>query len=65
MRGSIKVSQAGSGGRLEVGLFAAGVSLAKAGHSEQVPSELRGRAARSRRTTVGRPPRPPHQRSVA
>jgi hypothetical protein len=35
VRGSIKVSQAGSGGRLEVGLFA-GASLAKAGHSEQV-----------------------------
>ncbi len=35
MRGSIKVSQAGSGGRLEVGLFA-GASLAKAWHSEQV-----------------------------
>ena len=36
MHGSIKVSQAGSGGRLEVGLFAAGASLAKAGQSEQV-----------------------------
>ena len=36
MHGSIKVSQAGSGGRLEVGLFAAGASLAKAGHSKQV-----------------------------
>ena len=36
MHGSIKVSQAGAGGRLEVGLFAAGASLAKAGHSEQV-----------------------------
>jgi plastocyanin len=36
VRGSIKVSQAGSGGRLEVGLFVAGSSLAKAGHSAQV-----------------------------
>jgi hypothetical protein len=36
VHGSIKVSQAGSGGRLEVGLFAASASLAKAGHSEQV-----------------------------
>jgi plastocyanin len=36
VHGSIKVSQAGSGGRLEVGLFAAGASLAKAGQSEQV-----------------------------
>ncbi len=36
VHGSIKVSQAGSGGRLEVGLFAAGASLAKAGHSKQV-----------------------------
>jgi plastocyanin len=36
VHGSIKVSQAGSGGRLEVGLFAAGASLAKARHSEQV-----------------------------
>jgi hypothetical protein len=36
VRGSIRVSQAGSGGRLEVGLFAAGASLAKAGHSQQV-----------------------------
>ncbi|HZL48828.1 MAG TPA: hypothetical protein VFC30_07425 [Solirubrobacteraceae bacterium] len=35
VRGSIKVSQAGSGGRLEVGLFAAGASLAKAGHRAQ------------------------------
>jgi hypothetical protein len=35
VRGSVKVSQAGSGGRLEVGLFAAGASLAKAGHSAQ------------------------------
>jgi hypothetical protein len=36
VRGQVKVSQAGSGGRLEVGLFAAGASLAKAGHSGQV-----------------------------
>jgi hypothetical protein len=36
VRGSIKVSQAGTGGRLEVGLFAAGASLAKTGHSAQV-----------------------------
>ncbi len=36
VHGSIKVSQAGSGGRLEIGLFAASASLAKAGHSEQV-----------------------------
>jgi hypothetical protein len=35
VHGSIKVSQAGTGGRLEVGLFAAGASLAKAGHSPQ------------------------------
>ncbi len=44
MHGSIKVSRAGSGGRLEVGLFAAGASLAKAGH----PAQLRvGRLVRS------------------
>ncbi len=36
VRGSVKVSQAGGGGRLEVGLFAAGASLAKAGRSKQV-----------------------------
>ncbi len=36
VRGSIEVSQAGSGGRLEVALFAAGASLAKAGHPAQV-----------------------------
>ncbi len=36
VHGSIKVSQEGSEGRLEVGLFAAGASLAKAGHSKQV-----------------------------
>jgi hypothetical protein len=36
VHGSIELSQAGSGGRLEVGLFAAGASLAKAGRSEQV-----------------------------
>lgn len=44
VHGSIKVSQAGSGGRLEVGLFAAGASLAKAGH----PAQMRiGRLVRS------------------
>jgi hypothetical protein len=44
VHGSIKVSQAGSGGRLEVGLFAAGASLAKAGH----PAQARvGRLVRS------------------
>jgi hypothetical protein len=38
------VSQAGAGGRLEVGLFAAGASLAKAGN----PTQARvGRLARS------------------
>jgi hypothetical protein len=36
VHGSIKVSQADSGGRLEVGLFAARASLAKAGHPAQV-----------------------------
>jgi hypothetical protein len=36
VHGSIKVSQAGTGGRLEVALFAAGASLAKAGHPTQV-----------------------------
>jgi hypothetical protein len=36
VQGSIEVSQAGSGGRLEVALFAAGASLAKAGHPAQV-----------------------------
>jgi plastocyanin len=35
VRGQVKVSQAGAGGRLEVGLFAAGGSLAKNGHSTQ------------------------------
>jgi hypothetical protein len=35
VRGSIKLSHAGSGGRLEVGLFAASASLAKAGHPVQ------------------------------
>jgi hypothetical protein len=35
VHGSVKISQAGSGGRLEVGLFAAGASLAKAGHAAQ------------------------------
>jgi hypothetical protein len=36
VRGSVKISQAGAGGRLEVGLFAAGASLAKAGHPAHV-----------------------------
>ena len=36
VHGSIKVSQAGSEGRLEVGLFAGGASLAKAEHSVEV-----------------------------
>jgi hypothetical protein len=36
IHGSIKLSQAGSGGRLEVSLFAAGVSPAKPGHPAQV-----------------------------
>ncbi len=36
VHGAIDVSQSGSGGRLEVGLFAAGASLARAGHSAQV-----------------------------
>jgi hypothetical protein len=36
VHGSLEVSQAGSGGRLEVGLFAADALLAKAGHSEEV-----------------------------
>jgi hypothetical protein len=36
VQGLIKVSRAGAGGRLEVGLFAAGASLAKAGPSKQV-----------------------------
>ncbi len=35
VHGSIKVSQAGSGGRLEIGLFVADASLAKVGHSKQ------------------------------
>jgi hypothetical protein len=44
VHGSIKVSQAGAGGRLEVGLFAAGASLAKARH----PARVRvGRLVRS------------------
>ncbi len=37
VHGAIKVSRAGAGGRLEVGLFAAGASLAKVGHSKKVP----------------------------
>ncbi len=44
VHGSIDVSRAGAGGRLEVGLFAAGASLAKVRHSEQVRV---GRLARS------------------
>jgi hypothetical protein len=36
VRGSVKISQAGVGGRLEVDLLASGASLAKAGHSPQV-----------------------------
>jgi hypothetical protein len=36
VHGSIKVPQADSGGRLEVGLFAAGASLARTGHSQLV-----------------------------
>jgi hypothetical protein len=36
VRGSVKISQAGVGGRLEVDLLASGASLAKAGHSLQV-----------------------------
>jgi plastocyanin len=36
LHGSIKVSQADSGGRLEVALFAAGASLAKTEHAAQV-----------------------------
>jgi hypothetical protein len=36
VHGSIKVSEAGSGGQLEVGLFATGASPAKAGHAAQV-----------------------------
>jgi len=36
VRGSVEISQAGVGGRLEVDLLASGASPAKAGHSEQV-----------------------------
>jgi hypothetical protein len=36
VHGSLKVSQAGSGGRLEVGLFAADASLARTRHAAQV-----------------------------
>jgi hypothetical protein len=36
VRGSLEISQAGVGGRLEVDLLASGASLAKAGHSSQV-----------------------------
>jgi hypothetical protein len=44
VHGSIKVSQASVGGRLEVDLLASGASLAKAGHSPRV---LLGRLVRS------------------
>ena len=44
VRGSVKISQAGVGGRLEVDLLANGASPAKAGHSAQV---LLGRLVRS------------------
>jgi hypothetical protein len=44
VHGQVKVSQAGAGGRLEVGLFATDASLAKAGH----PVQMRvGRLVRS------------------
>lgn len=36
VRGSVKISQVGAGGRLEVDLLASDASLAKAGHSTQV-----------------------------
>jgi hypothetical protein len=36
VRGSVKISQAGVGGRLEVDLLASGATLAKAGHSPRV-----------------------------
>jgi len=36
VRGSVEISQAGVGGRLEVDLLASGASPARAGHSEQV-----------------------------
>jgi hypothetical protein len=36
LHGSVKVSQAGAGGRLEVGLFAGSASLAKTGHRQLV-----------------------------
>jgi hypothetical protein len=36
VRGSVEISQAGVGGRLEVDLLASGASPAKAGHSAQV-----------------------------
>ena len=36
VHGSIKLSQADSGGQLEVGLFAMGASLSRTGHSKQV-----------------------------
>jgi len=36
VRGSVQISQAGVGGRLEVDLLASGASLAKVGHSAQI-----------------------------
>ena len=36
VRGSVKVSQVGSGGRLEVGLFIGGAAPVKTGHAHQV-----------------------------
>jgi hypothetical protein len=41
VHGSIEVSQAGVGGRLEVGLSAAGASLVKAGHSKRHSKQMR------------------------
>jgi plastocyanin len=46
VHGAIKVSQAGAGGRLEVGLFATSASLTKTGHSGQVRVRV-GRLVRS------------------
>jgi hypothetical protein len=47
VHGSIKLSQAASGGRLEVGLFAAGASLAEQGHSMRSKQVRVGRLVRS------------------
>jgi hypothetical protein len=44
VHGSVRVSQAGAGGRLEVDLLAKSASLARSGHSTQVQV---GRLARS------------------